>query len=81
MLNFIDACQRGLYDLVARPGEKKVKLRVLIAMYSKDGPKRFPSKMKARLNELFPSVMAMLRAVKRTDHRRAARLRKTTRLR
>jgi hypothetical protein len=86
VLEYLEVCERGqFYQRLMTKGEKRrtvtdpafyrrFKARVLTVLYKSNKWGRFPNEMAARLKRKYPSVMAMLKALKRHDYRHAARL-------
>jgi hypothetical protein len=53
---------------------RRFKARVLTVFYKPNKRGKYPNEMAARLRRRYPSVMRMLKALKRHDYRHAARL-------
>jgi hypothetical protein len=53
---------------------KRFKARVLTVLYKSNKRGKYPNEMAARLRLRYPSVMGMVKALKRHDYRHAARL-------
>lgn len=74
---YIRSCEEGrLYETLTLPGEnvKRNKRRVLVAFYKANRMGRWPNVMSLRIKKLYPSIAAMLKAMKRKEHARAAHI-------